>query len=391
MQSSNPIQPKGHTVSSISIRQITDNAGIKDFINVTREVYKDDPNWIQPLTMERMDALRPDKNPYYEHAEVALWVAEQDGKLVGRISTQIDSLAQEKWGPNLGHFGFFEATTKEVADALLTNAQAWLTERGMKRMQGPWSFSTAEEVGTLIDGFDTPPCVMMPHGRPEYDAWIKAHGLDKAKDMHAFRLDLTMPPPERAVRIVKMAEKNKRVTMRPIDMKNFNAEVATILDIYNEAWSENWGYVPFTEHEVEHGAKGLKPVVKPYRTYICEYDGEPVAFMLTIPDVNHKIRDLDGKLFPFGIFKLMYRMMNGKEDRCRVPLMGVRKKFQKGPLGAAMAMWMIRISQQNVVDRGATFGELGWILEDNDGMISILEEIGCEIYKTYRVYEKAIG
>lgn len=377
-------------VTGITIRQITSNRGLKDFVNVTRSVYADDPKWIQPLLMERMDALRSDKNPYYEHADVALWVAERDGKPAGRISAQVDRLAQEKWGPNLGHFGFFEAIDEAVGKALLETAEAWLKDRGMKRMQGPWSFSSAEEVGTLVDGFDTPPCFMMPHGRPDYDGWLKADGFDKAKDMFAFQLDLLLDPPERALRIVKMAEKNKRVTMREIDMKRFDEEVAVVLDIYNEAWSDNWGYVPFTEHEVEHGAKALKPVVKPYRTMICEYDGEPVAFMLTIPDVNHKLRDLNGNLFPFGWAKVAWRMMNGREDRCRVPLMGVRKKFQKGPLGAAMAMWMIRVSQDNVMDRGAYWGELGWILEDNEGMISILEEIGCEIYKTYRVYEKAI-
>ncbi|TNE63131.1 MAG: N-acetyltransferase [Alphaproteobacteria bacterium] len=378
-------------MSTVTIRQVTDNAGLKAFVNATRAVYENDPNWIQPLMMERMDVLSADKNPYFQHAEVALWVAERDGKPVGRISAQIDSLAQEKWGPNLGHFGFFEVTDQEVGDALLATAEAWLKARGMKRMQGPWSFSSAEEVGTLIEGFDTPPVFMMPHGRPQYDGWLKGQGFDKAKDMLVYELDLLMPPPERALRIVAMAEKNKRLTMRPIDMKRFDEEVAVVLDIYNEAWSDNWGYVPFTKAEVEHGAKALKPIVKPYRTYLCEYDGEPVAFMLTIPDVNHKIRDLDGKLLPFGWAKVAYRMMNGKEDRCRVPLMGVRKKFQKGPLGAAMAMWMIRQSQQNVVDRGATFGELGWILEDNDGMNSILEEIGCKVYKKYRVYEKTIG
>ncbi|MCJ9430190.1 GNAT family N-acetyltransferase [Kordiimonas marina] len=378
-------------MSTVTIRKVTDKSGIKAFVNATRAVYKDDPNWIQPLMMERMDVLQASKNPYFQHAEVQMWVAERDGVPVGRISAQIDSLAQEKWGPNLGHFGHFEALDEEVADALLETAEAWLKERGMVRMQGPWSFSSAEEVGTLVDGFNTPPVFMMPHGRPQYDGWIKAQGFDKAKDMFAYELDLLKPAPERAGRIVKMAEKNKRLTLREIDMKNFDEEVKTVLDIYNEAWSDNWGYVPFTEAEVEHGAKALKPVVKPYRTMLCEYDGEPVAFMLTIPDVNHKIRDLDGKIGPIKLVKLLYRMLNGKEDRCRVPLMGVRKRFQKGPLGAAMAMWMIQVSQKNVVDRGATFGELGWILEDNDGMNAILEEIGCKVYKTYRVYEKAIA
>jgi len=377
-------------VNDVNIRLVNNKADLKDFVNVTREVYKDDPNWIQPLMPERMDVLQAHKNPYFDHAEVAMWVAERSGKLVGRISAQIDQLAQEKWGPNLGHFGFFEACDEQTGSILLDTAKAWLKERGMVRMQGPWSLNPAEEVGTLIDGFDTPPCFMMPHGRPEYDSWLKAFGLGKAKDMYAYELDITPPLPERAQRIVGMAKKNAKVTMRPVNMKKFDEELAIIMDIYNEAWGENWGYVPFTEKEIKHGAEALKPVVKPYRTYICEYDGEPVAFMLTIPDVNHKIRDLDGKLGPIKAIKLLWRMFNGREDRCRVPLMGVRKRFQKKPLGAAMSMWMIDVSKQNVVNRGAYFGELGWILEDNDGMNSILQEIGCKIYKTYRVYETNI-
>ncbi len=247
------------------------------------------------------------------------------------------------------------------------------------------------EVGNLINGFDTPPCVLMPHGRPDYDGWLQSYGFAKEKDMFAYRLDLGTEMPERAHRIIQMAQKNKRVTMRPIDMSRYEEEIEVIMDIFNEAWQDNWGYVQFTDEEAKHAGKSLKPVVKAYRTYICEYDGEPVAFMLTIPDVNHKIRDFKGKLFPFNIFKLLYRMFNGKEDRCRVPLMGVRKKFQRGPLGAAMSMWMINVSRQHVEERGAYFGELGWILEDNDGMRSILDEIGCRIYKTYRVYEKKIS
>jgi len=377
-------------VSELTVRQITSKDDLKRFILVTESVYKDDPNWIQPLMIERMDVLLAENNPYFEHAEVALFLAERGGKAVGRISAQIDALAQEQWGPNLGHFGFMEAPDAETAAALIDTAENWLKERGCTRMQGPWSFSANMEVGTLVDGFDTPPCIMMPHGLPGYDGWIKGNGFDKAKDMFAYSLDLNIPLPDRAKRIVKMAEKNKKTTIRPLDMKKFDEELDVIMEMFNEAWDQNWGYVQFTEAEAKHTAKSLKPIIKPYRTYICEYDGDPVAFMVTIPDVNHKIRDLGGKLLPFGIFKLLWRMFNGREDRCRVPLMGVRKKFQKGPLGAAMAMWMIDVSRQHVEDRGAYFGELGWILEDNDGMRSILEEIGCKIYKTYRVYEKKI-
>lgn len=378
-------------MSDITVIKVEDKSGLKRFVNVTREIYKDDPNWIQPLMVERLDVLEAKSNPFFDHAEVAYWLAVRDGKDIGRISAQIDELAQENWGPGLGHFGFFEAADAKTAQILLATAQDWLKQRGMVRITGPWSLSVNMEVGNLVDGFDTPPCVMMPHGRPAYDGWLQENGYAKLKDMYAYSIDLSLEMPDRAKRIIKMAEKNKRVTMRPLNMKRFEEEIELIMDIFNEAWEDNWGYVKFTDAEAKHAGKSLKPVVKAYRTYICEYDGEPVAFMLTIPDVNHKIRDLDGKLLPTGIFKLLWRMFNSREDRCRVPLMGVRKKFQRGPLGAAMSMWMINVSRQHVEKRGAYFGELGWILEDNDGMRSILEEIGCELYKTYRIYETTIS
>lgn len=378
-------------MTDITILPVNDKKMLKRFVRVVDLIYKDDPNYIFPITFERMEALSWDKNPYFEHADVQYFLAVQDGKDVGRISAQVDSLIQEKWGPNLGHFGLFEATDGEVAHELFQVAKAWLKERGMTRMQGPWSLSSNEECGLLVDGFQYPPVVMMPHALPDYQKHFEAEGFEKAKDLYAYTRDSSADIPERMQRIVKMTAKNKRTHIREIDMKNFKAELDIIMDIFNEAWSENWGYVKLTEHELQHMAESLKPIVHPKRTMIVEVDGEPAAFMIAIPDINHYLADLKGKLLPFGWAKILYRIfISNYEPRHRVPLMGVKTKFQKSPLGAGMAIWMIHQCQEFVIKRGSKFGELGWILEDNEGMRNMLESIGCIIYKTYRIYEQKI-
>lgn len=378
-------------MSDITIVPVDDKKMLKRFIRLVDDIYANDPKFVFPITFERMEALSWDKNPYFEHAEVQYFLATRDGKDVGRISAQIDELAQEKWGPNLGHFGLFEAADGDVAHALFTTAQAWLKERGMTQMQGPWSLSSNEESGLLIDGFDTPPVVMMPHALPEYQSYFDAEGFHKAKDLLVYERDSSAPLGERALKIVEIVKKNKRTSIREIDMKNFKSELDIIMKIFNEAWSDNWGYVKMTEHELDHMAEALKPIIHPKRTVICEVDGEPAAFLIAIPDINHYIADLKGKLLPFGWAKLLYRIFIAKhEPRHRVPLMGVSSKFHKSPLGAGMAMWMIRHCQDFVVERGSRFGEQGWILEDNVGMRSILESLGSTVYKTYRIYDKPI-
>lgn len=379
-------------MSELIIRPVISKADLRTFIRVTETVYKDDPVFIQPLMLERMESLSKDKNPFFLHAEGEYWIAERSGKAVGRISAQVDPNLQEKWGPGLGHFGLFEATDFEAAEALFKTAADWLKAKGMTRIQGPWSLSANQECGMLVDGFDTPPVVMMPHGRPEYDGWLKKLGFEKAKDLLAWYLDIRDEPEERIGRIVAMGKRNKKIKIREIDMKRFDEELALILDIFNDAWADNWGFTPFTDAEATHTAASLKPIVKPYRTLIAEYDGEPVGFMVTIPDVNHHIRDLKGELFPFGIFKLLARMLGKKSDeRVRVPLMGIRKSLQKSKVGGIIPIMLIEATRPGVRKRGATFAELGWILEDNDGMNNMLREVACVHYKTMRIYEKPIG
>lgn len=379
-------------MSDLVVRPLCGKDDITKFIRLTTELYQDDPHFIQPLDIERKDALNPHKNPYFDHADVALFIAERNGVPVGRISAQIDQMAQEKWGPNLGHFGYFEATDEIVAHRLLGAAEAYVKERGATRIQGPWSLSSKEECGTLVDGFNTPPAVFMPHGKPVYDGWITSYGFEKAHDLYAYELDLHKGYSDKVKRIVGAAQKNKRLVLREANMKKLDDEIAIIVDIVQDAWADNWGFVPFTAAEAKHLADNLKLVLKPHRTVICEYDGEPAGFMVTIPDINDDIRDFDGKLFPFNIFKFLgRRVLTKKEGRMRVPLMGVKQKYQKSVSGAAMALWMIDYSTNNVMKRGAFWGELGWILDINHGMNNILLDIGCEQYKTYRVYEKPVG
>ena len=376
---------------SLTIREIKTDKEKKAFIGLTRDLYKNDPNFIQPLDIERLESLDPKKNPFFDHARAGLFVAEQDGRLVGRISASYDDFAQEKWGPDLGYFGCFEAKSKDVADALLNAAKDWLKDQGAKTMQGPWSLSPKEEVGLLIDGFDTPPCFLMPHGKPEYEGWLTGFGLEKAHDVYAYQLDLTKPWPDKTRRIMDLAKKNAKLTLRELDTKRYDAEIALIVDIVTDAWSENWGFTPFTPDEGAHLASSLKFLLKPHRTVFAEYEGEAIGFMITLPDLNADIHDFNGKLFPTNIFKfLSRRILSKKEGRMRVPLMGVRKTMQAGKIGGLAALMMIDYSTVQVKSHGAYWGELGWILDTNEGMNNILVQIGCERYKTYRIFEKAI-
>lgn len=378
-------------MTHIHIETVTDKKQLKRFITTQYSLYENDPAYIKPLMMERLDALSVDKNPYFEHAEACFFIAVEDGVDVGTISAQIDQLAQEKWGPNLGHFGLFEAKSPTVASALFKAAEDWLRQKGMKRMQGPWNLSSNQQCGMLADGFDTPPVIMMPHGKPDYINWTEDNGFKIVKKLLALETDTRNPFDPKTERIAKMARTNKKTNIRQIDMKNFRAELDIILDIFNDAWSDNWGFVPMTESEIEHMAKELKPIINPNTSMIAEYDGKPVAFMIMIPDVNHHIRDLDGKLFPFGVFKLLWRLLiNKTQPRQRVPLMGLRKEMHGNRLTMAMMLEFFIVIQKYINAHGCEFAEMGWILEENQSMISMIEAVNGKVYKTYHIYEKDI-
>jgi hypothetical protein len=294
-------------------------------------------------------------------------------------------------GAGIGQWGMFEAADAEVAAELIHRAEAWLRGRDMTCSMGPFSLSIWDEPGLLIKGHDHPPMVMMGHNKAEYEAWVEAAGYDKAKDLYTYDLDVTSPFPPIVQRIVEMGEKNSRIRIRKVDKKRFEDEAALLLGILNDAWSDNWGFVPLTEREIAYAGKKLKPIVLEDMILVAEYDGEPVAFMMALPDINQFIRDLGGSLFPFGWAKLLWRLRRMRPAGGRVPLMGVVSRLHATRLASQLAFMMIEyIRRAGTSHYGISRAEVGWVLEDNGPMISIAEAIESKINRVYRIYEKRL-
>lgn len=377
----------------ITIRPVETSADRKRFVDLPFRLYRDDPTWRAPLKMEVHGLIGGAKsNPWFEHARARFWLATRDGEVVGRVSAQIDELVLQHMGAGTGQWGMFETVDDSaVADALMGTAEGWLREQGMTRALGPISLSIWDEPGLLVQGFELPPTVMMGHHLPYYQRLIEARGYVKAKDLYTYELPIADGFPEKVNRIVAAAEGSSRIRLRNVDKSRFDQEAALILDILNDAWSDNWGFIPLTPAEVAYVGKKLKPIVYEDLIRICELDGEPVAFMITLPDLNELTADLNGSLLPFGWAKLLWRMRRPQVKRMRVPLMGVRKKVQGSRFASFMAFLMIEhIRRAAVANYGATRGEIGWILDDNGPMVSIAEAIESDISKTYRIYEKAL-
>ena len=375
----------------VTIRPVVTKKDKKQFVDFAWEVYKDDPAWVPPLKDEVHGLITPGKNPWFEHAKAEFWLAERGGKLVGRISAQVDELVQDQMGAGTGQWGMFEALEGEAAAALITTAEDWLRANGMTRALGPISLSIWDEPGLEIEGFSEPPTAMMGHHRPEYQGWIEAQGYEKAKDLVTYELDITHWDDPKIDRLITMGERNPRIRIRMVDKSKFKEEARLILNILNDAWSNNWGYVPLTEAEINYAGKKLKPIIFNELVRVAEVDGEPVAFMLTIPDINELTRDLDGELFPFNWIKLLWRLRKPHTRRLRVPLMGVAKKLHHTRLASQLAFMMIEFTRRDAVSKfGASVGEFGWILEDNKGMLSIAQLPGAAVNHRYRIYENPL-
>lgn len=382
----------GAALSDIIVEPVLGPAGRKAFIAAGKVAYAGDPHYIAPLEFEVAARLDPKANPALSGAEVQLFIAKKNGAVAGRVSAFINPLHLQTYNDATGHFGFLDAIDDaEVFAALLKTAEDWMRARGMKKIAGPFSFSVNEECGLLIDGFDAPPYVMMPHGRPFYRRHVEAAGYSKAMDMYALRyIPRRQFIPEKRMKFVERALSSPRVKIRNIDFARFNAEIATLVDIYKDAWSDNWGFVPMTEAQIAHMARELRPIIEKYNIIFCELDGEPVAFGLVLPNVMELIRDFDGKLLPFNWAKLLWRLKVKKPSQARMPLMGVRKKLHGKPIGAAFAYKIIEMVNSANMDNGITSSELSWILEINKDMLTMLTDIGGEIYKTYRIYERGL-
>ena len=377
---------------TVTIRRVETPADRRAFIDLLWTLYRGDPNWVPPLRMEALGLLNPKENPWFEHGRAVFWVAEQDGRVVGRISAQVDTLVAEHQDAALGHFGLFECIDDQtVATLLLRTAEDWLRAEGKTRMQGPFSISIWDEVGLHVDGFDTQPTVMMGHGLPYYERLLGAEGLAGIKDIHTWGLAIDKPFPPLVQRIVAMGEKNPRVRIRTLKKSQYKGEFDTILAILNDGWEKNWGTVPLTEREIAYAGKKFKPIVFEDLVYIADYDGEAVGFMIAVPDMNEVIKPLNGRLLPFGWIPMLWQLQRPRALRIRVPLMGIVQKLQGTKTASMLAFMMIEYTRRSAVKHfRASRAEIGWILEDNGPMRSIAEVIDSKIERTYRVYEKAI-
>lgn len=375
--------------TAVEIRMVSGKQSLNAFIRVPWSVYKDDPNWVPPLIVERKEAFSP-KHPYFKHAVWQAWIAYRDGKPVGRISAQIDQLHQRHHDNKTGFFGLIEAPDDlDVFRALFETAESWLRAQGMQQALGPFNLGINQELGVLVDGFDTPPFIMMGHSPRYYDSAIKRCGYQQAQDLLAYEMDnntLTIPRVMQAL----INRSAKRVNVRSLRRNEKEAELEVMRDIFNDAWENNWSFVPFTREEFKAIGKELLILLPKDFIQIAEIDGEAAAFVALLPNINEAIADLDGRLLPFGWAKLLWRVKVGFPKTARVALMGVRQKYQNTRFGPALAYMVIKAAMDAGTARGLERCEMSWVLDHNHGIKNIIESIGGEITKTYRMYEKKL-
>lgn len=378
-------------MSAITIRPVLTKADKLDFLKLPFSIFADDKNWIAPLFFERLEHLDENKNPYFKHAAAQLFLAERNGKPIGRISAQIDQLHIDRYNDACGQFGFLDAhDDPEIFSALFAAAENWLRQKGMKKIEGPFSFSINDESGLLIEGFGTPPNMMMGHSRPFYEKHVENNGFKKSKDLLAYlrKLDDALPPD--LERRYKWAAKSADLEFRPLNKSQIKSEIQTIMSIFNDAWKNNWNYVPFTEAELQMLATNLKLLVHKNSVQIASYKGQSAAFIVAMPNLNEWFQGLNGRLLPRGLPRLLGKLITKKASSFRIPLMGVRQEFQDSAIGSALSYGLIKKIHEFHAPRGVKEIELSWILEDNERMKKLIESVGAKVYKTYRVYQKQL-
>lgn len=384
---------------SLQIVAVETPAQRAEFVDVAYRLNATDPAWVPNLRGEEIAKFTPGKNPFFGHARVQLFVARRDGRAVGRISAHTDELAlaqpvEKGMGPGTGFWGAIEAEDADVAAALIARAEQWLRDQGMTRVLAPMNLSVWEEPGVLALGHDHPPMVMMGHHSPAHRGWIEGAGYALAKVLHTYDLDVRKDFPPLIQRIVSSGEKNPRIRIRKVELAQFDRDAAIICHILNDAWSDNWGFVPFTEAEIAYTAKALKPLVHPDLIRIAELDGEAVAFMMTLPDLNQALMRFNrrnGKPSPLGWLRLALWLKRPRPADMRVPLMGVLKRLQASRLASQLAFMMIEYIRRDAIAKfGTRRGEIGWVLDDNQGMNAIAEAIESKVNKQYNIYEKRL-
>ncbi|HZH03333.1 MAG TPA: N-acetyltransferase [Myxococcaceae bacterium] len=377
------------SASGVTVTLVQTSADQDAFLKFPYALYRDDPNWVPPLLMERRDFLDPKRNPWFEFGKVQLFLARQGADVVGRIAAISNPRYDAFHGTKVGWFGMFECVNDAgVAQGLLEAASAWARAQGAEELVGPANFSSNYEWATLVEGFDAPPVVNMPYNPRYYPALFEACGLEKAKDLYAFELSSSAPPPEKVVRIAEKIRQREGVTVRPLNMKDFDADVARIKTIYNAAWEKNWGFVPMTDKEFAHQVREMKSVVDPELVLLAEVKGEAVAFSMTLPDLNIALKAAQGRLtqygLPVGLIKLLWT--SRRIRRARLVTLGIKEGFRRRGLDAVLYLDTIQTAKR----LGYTGGEISWTLEDNALVNRAIESMGGRKYKTYRVFRRGL-
>ena len=369
----------------IDIRPVVSRGDLDRFIDLPNRLQASDPAYVAPLRIERRQALSPKTNPFFNYAAVQFWLAFRAGRVIGRISAQADRRL-----PGIGHFGMLAAEDDPaIFAALLVEAENWLRARNITCVQGPFNLSINEEIGALVDGFDTPPMLLMGHDSRYLAARIEEQGYGKIKDVYAYLFQADAGAPAWADRLIDRALR-EGVSLRKLDWKRYDEDLAAVVDIFNDAWSGNWGFLPLEKDELDALAKSLRPLIREELVQIVDVGGKPAAFGVCLPNLNEAIHDLGGRLVPLGWAKLLWRLKVRGVGTSRVPLMGVRRAFAKSMLGGVLPFLIMNALGRESVRLGMRRIEMSWILEDNLPMRHVCESMAGAPYKTYRIYEKAL-
>ena len=373
-------------MAELRVEPVSSKKDLKEFILLPWKVYRNDPNWVPPLILDMKNMLNKKKNPFFLHSDAEFFLARRGDEVVGRIAAILNNRHNEFHGEKTGFFGFFEVLPDyEAAAALFDTAAQWVKDRGMEVLRGPTNYSTNDTCAFLLEGFDSPPVILMTYNPPYYLEYSERYGFEKAKDLYAYFMSSDQPVPERLVRLSEAIRRRDDVVLRSVNMKRFWEEVETVFKIYNDAWSRNWGFVPLTHEEIKHIAKDLKQVIDPDLALIAEIKGEPAGFSLALPDINQAlIKIRNGRLFPFGLPKLLWYMR--KISGIRVFTMGVVHKYR---LRGIETLFYVETYRRGT-GKGHRWGEFSWILEDNRMMNRAAQALGARVYKKYRIYEKPV-
>lgn len=373
----------------IEIRRVESAADREAFIRLPGRIMADDPHYVEPLRLEARKLLTPKGNPFLRRAEAAFFLALKDGRPAGRISAQLDRLAPLAGGRRVGYFGLPAfPDDPEIAARLFAAAEDWLRSRGAELSRGPFNLSVNQECGLLVDGFDSPPFLLMPHDPPWAAPLVEAQGYAKGRDLYVYRLPIAGPLPDRARRFAE--SRTEAVTLRSLDPRRYAEDIAAIAEVFNDAWSENWGFTPLSPDESQAMGEDMKPILDPGLVKIAERGGRVVGFIVMLPNVNEAIADLHGRLLPFGWAKLLWRVKANRIRSARVALMGVRKDAARTAWGKLLPFRLIYALEARYNERGFRNLEMSWLLEDNMAVRRVVESIGSEIVKTLRIYEKPL-